>query len=135
MYHKLTIVGNLGRDPEMRFTPSGQPVTNFSVAANRRYTGADGQVVNETAWFRVSIWGKQAEACSKYLRKGSKVLVEGTLVPDPGTGGPKLYKRGDGTLGASFDVRAVTVQFLSNGSNGNGEAEQELASEDELIEF
>ena len=58
MYHTIIIVGNLGRDPEMRYTPSGQAVTNFSVATNRKYTNSDGQSVEETIWFRISAWGK-----------------------------------------------------------------------------
>jgi len=78
MYQKIIIVGNLGRDPEMRYTPSGQAVTNFSVATNRQYTGSDGQLVKETIWFRVSVWGKQAETSNQYLRRGS-VLFEVVL--------------------------------------------------------
>ena len=113
MYHTIIIVGNLGRDPEMRYTPSGQAVTNFSVATNRQYTNSDGQQVKETIWFRVSTWGKNAENCSQYLRKGSKVLVEGRLVPDAATGGPRIWNRQDGTPAASFEITASTVRFLS----------------------
>jgi single-strand DNA-binding protein len=114
MYQKVTIVGNLGRDPEMRFTPSGQPVTSFPVATNRSYTGSDGQRVKETVWFRVSAWGKQAETCNNYLHKGSKVLIEGRLTADPATGGPRIYNRQDGTAGTSFELTATTVQFLDS---------------------
>ncbi len=114
MYHTIIIVGNLGRDPEMRFTPSGQAVTNFSVATSRQYTGNDGQLVKETIWFRISSWGKQAEVCNQYLRKGSKVLVEGRLVPDKETGGPKVFTRQDGTSGSSYEISASTVRFLSS---------------------
>jgi single-strand DNA-binding protein len=114
MYHTIIIVGNLGRDPEMRYTPSGQAVTNFSVATNRQYTGSDGQMVKETIWFRVSAWGKTGEVCNQYLRKGSKVLVEGRLVPDASTGGPRIWNRQDGTAAASFEVSASTVRFLSS---------------------
>ena len=113
MYHTIILVGNLGRDPEMRYTPSGQAVTNFSVATNRQYTGSDGQVVKETIWFRVSTWGKNAENCNQFLKRGSKVLVEGRLVPDAGTGGPRIWNRQDGTPSASFEVSAQTVRFLS----------------------
>ena len=97
MYQKVTIIGNLGRDPEMRYTPSGQAVTSFNVATNRTYTGSDGQKVKETTWFRVSAWGKQAEICNNYLHKGSKVFIEGRLVSDPATGGPRIFNRQDGT--------------------------------------
>ena len=82
MYHTIIIVGNVGRDPEMRYTPAGQAVTSFSVATNRNYTNSAGAQVKETIWFRVSAWGKQAETCNQYLHKGSKVLIEGRLTPD-----------------------------------------------------
>jgi single-strand DNA-binding protein len=112
MYHKIIIVGNLGRDPEMRYTPDGTPVTTFSVAANRRWTGQDGQQHDETVWFRVSAWRRQAEICNQYLQKGRQVLVEGRLRMDPATGGPRVYQKQDGSYGASFEVTAETVRFL-----------------------
>jgi single-strand DNA-binding protein len=114
MFHTVIIVGNLGRDPEMRYTPSGQAVTSFNVATSRQYPGSDGNMVKETIWFRVSVWGKQAEACSTYLKKGNKVLVEGRLVPDIATGGPRIWTRQDGTAGASFEINAATVRFLTS---------------------
>lgn len=113
MYHTLIIVGNVGRDPEMRYTPSGQAVTSFSVASNRKYTSSNGEKVNETTWFRVSTWGKQAEICNQYLKKGSRVLVEGRLTPDKATGGPRIWQKQDGSSGASFEVSAQTVRFLT----------------------
>jgi single-strand DNA-binding protein len=123
MFHTIIIVGNVGRDPEMRYTPSGQAVTSFSIASNRRYTSSNGEQVNETIWFRVSAWGKQAEICNQYLKKGSKVLVEGRLTPDKNTGGPKVYSRQDGTSGANFDVTATTIRFLSSrGESDSGAA-------------
>ncbi len=114
MFHRIIIVGNLGRDPELRYTPNGTPVTNFSVATNRTYTNANGEQIKETIWFRVSAWGKLAETTSQYLRRGSRVLVEGRLVPDPATGGPRIWTRQDGTPAASFEVHAMTVRFLSS---------------------
>jgi single-strand DNA-binding protein len=90
-FQTIIIVGHLGRDPEMRYTPGGQPVTNFNLAVNRQYNDSAGQAVKETTWFRVSTWGKTAENCNQYLHKGSLVLVEGRLVCDPETGGPRLY--------------------------------------------
>ena len=113
MFHTLIIVGNVGRDPEMRYTPSGQAVTSFSVASNRKYTSSNGEQVNETIWFRVSAWGKQAEVCNQFLKKGSRVLVEGRLTPDRTTGGPRLWQKQDGTSAASFEVTAQTVRFLT----------------------
>ncbi|MBA4379144.1 MAG: single-stranded DNA-binding protein [Anaerolinea sp.] len=120
MYQTTIIVGNLGRDPEMRYTPSGQAVTSFSVATNRQYTNNAGETVKETIWFRVSAWGKQAETCNQYLKKGSKVLVEGRLTADPATGGPRIWTGQEGSARASFEVSAQTVRFLS--SRGEGEA-------------
>ena len=92
MFHKVLLVGNLGRDPEMRYTPSGQAVTNMSVATNRSYTDSSGEKVDETVWFRVSVWGKQAESVHQYLRKGRQVLVEGRMVPDE-NGNPRIWNR------------------------------------------
>jgi single-strand DNA-binding protein len=113
MYHTIILVGNLGKDPEMRYTPSGQAVTSFSVATNRSYTPNNGQTVKETVWFKVNVWGKQAESCNNYLRKGNKVLIEGRLQADPNTGGPRTFTRGDGTTGTNFEVVASTVRFLT----------------------
>jgi len=139
MFHTIIIVGNVGRDPEMRYIPNGQPVTSFSVASSRQYTNSNGQQVKETIWFRVSAWGKQAETCNTFLRKGSKVLVEGRLVPDQ-NGGPRIWTRQDGTYGASFEVNASTVRFLSSKGEtpaagvGAGEdlGETPMAGEDEI---
>ena len=121
MFQKLIIAGNLGSDPEMRYMPDGQAVTNLSVATNRKWTNkATGEIQKETTWFRVSVWGKQAEAANEYLSKGSKVLVEGRLKPDPDTGSPRVYARNDGMAGASYEVAASRVQFLDSKGNGNG---------------
>jgi single-strand DNA-binding protein len=120
MYQTIIIVGNVGRDPEMRYTPSGQAVTSFSVATNRQYTNNNGETVKETIWFRVSAWGKQAETCNQYVKKGSKVLVEGRLTADPATGGPRVWTGQDGSPRASFEVSAGTVRFLSSRGDTEG---------------
>jgi len=140
MFHRVIIVGNLGRDPELRYTPNGTPVTNFSVATNRTYTNSNGEQVKETIWFRVSVWGKQAETVNQYLRKGSKVLVEGSLVPDLATGGPRLWTAQDGTVRASYEVRALTVRFLSSRAEAEAAAGEtapvdDLPSPEEDIPF
>jgi single-strand DNA-binding protein len=123
MYQQIIIVGNLGKDPEMRYTPSGTPVTSMNIATNRKYTGSDGQVVKETTWFRVSVFGKMAETVAQYLKKGSAVLVEGRLTPDKNSGGPRTYQRQDGTMGATYEVFANNVRFLSSrGEGGPGPA-------------
>ncbi|MEA2538499.1 MAG: single-strand DNA-binding protein [Chloroflexota bacterium] len=77
--NKAMIIGNLGRDPEMRYTPNGQAVTQFTVAVNRNYKNQTGEWQEETEWFRVVVWGQQAERAAEYLRKGNKVYVEGRL--------------------------------------------------------
>ncbi len=121
MYQKLVIVGRLGRDPEMRFTPTGQAVTSFSVATDRQYTDQAGKPVKETVWFRVTAWGKLAETCNTYLQKGKMVLIEGRLTVDSKTGGPRVWTGQDGTPRASYEVNAQTVKFLSARSEGSGE--------------
>ena len=107
MYQKIIVIGNLGREPEMRYTPEGNPVTSFSIATSRRYNEKE-----ETTWFRITVWGKQAETCNQYLHKGSKVLVEGRLRPDA-NGNPSVFQRKDGTWGASYEITAETVRFLT----------------------
>ena len=121
MYQKLTVVGNLGQNPEMRYMPDGQAVTNLSLATNRRWNDrATGETREEVTWLRVSVWGKQAEAANEYLSKGRKVLVEGRLRPDPATGSPRLWTRQDGSVGASYEIVADRVVFLDSNGNGNG---------------
>ena len=116
MYHKILIVGHLGRDPEMRYTADGTPVTNFSVATSRRWNRSDGTQVDETVWFRVSAWRRLAETCNQYLKKGRLVLIEAQLQPDE-RGNPRTFTRSDGSPGASYEVTALTVKFLG----GRGE--------------
>ncbi len=77
--NKVMIIGHLGRDPEMRYTPSGRPVTTFSVATTRSWTSTDGERHEETEWFNVVAWGSLAEICNQYLHKGQQVYVEGRL--------------------------------------------------------
>ena len=104
MYHKIIIVGNLGSDPAMKYTTDGKAVATISVAASNRK--------DETVWFRVTVWDKQAESCSQYLHKGSKVLVEGALKADA-NGNPRVYQRDDGGWAASYEITASAVKFLS----------------------
>ena len=105
----------------MRFTPTGQAVTSFSVATDRQYTDQAGKPVKETVWFRVTAWGKLAETCNTYLQKGKMVLIEGRLTVDSKTGGPRVWTGQDGTPRASYEVNAQTVKFLSARSEGSGE--------------
>jgi len=136
MFHTVIVVGNLGRDPEMRYTPSGQAVTNLSVATSRKYTDSSGEQHDETIWFRVSVWGRQAETVNQYLRKGRQVLIEGRLVPDE-NGNPRIWNRQDGSPAASFEINAQTVRFLGgrddaafdSGDSGSASA---VESEDDI---
>lgn len=123
MFQTTVLAGNLGRDPEMRYTATGQAVTTISVATNRQWNDANGEVHKETIWFRVSVWGRMAEVCNQYLKKGSKVLVEGRLTADPATGGPRIWTDQNGGARASFEVTAQTVRFLSSRGEVTGQAQ------------
>jgi single-strand DNA-binding protein len=116
MFCKIIIVGNLGRDPEMRYTPSGQPVTQFSVATSRKWTDREtNEPKEETTWFRVSVWGKQAEMCNEYLRKGRAVLVEADRIQ-----ANAYLKKDSGEAAASLEVTARSVRFLGGRGEGGG---------------
>lgn len=128
-YSQVIVVGNLGADPESRFTPGGQQVTNFSVAENRSYT-KDGQRVSSTCWYRVSTWGRLAETCQEHLSKGRQVAVIGQLQHEDGN--PRVYTKNDGTPGASFEIRADRVVFLSGGEQKPQQADGE---DDDLLPF
>jgi single-strand DNA-binding protein len=104
----------------MRYTPSGQAVTTFSVATDYQTKSPDGNWEKKTIWVRVTVWGKQAETASQYLKKGREVLIEGRLNPDPGTGSPRIWTRQDGTAGASYEVTANTVRFIGGRGEGEG---------------
>jgi single-strand DNA-binding protein len=102
---KIMLIGNLGTDPEMRFTPSGTPVASFSLATNRVYTTSDGERKQETEWFRVSAWRKQAESCNQFLTKGQRVYVEGSLRT-------RTWEDRDGQRRVTLEVNADRVLFL-----------------------
>jgi len=113
MYQKITIIGRLGRDPEMRYMPDGTPVTSFSVATSRRWTDQSGQSQERTVWFRVTAWRRLAETCNQYLSKGRLVFIEGELNE------PRVYQSRDGEYRASLDVTARLVQFLGGRGDAN----------------
>ena len=116
MYQQITLIGNLGNDPEMRYTPSGVPVTSFSLAVTKRWTGQDGQRQEKTLWFRVSAWRKTAENVNQYLTKGSKVLVVGELEE------ARAYTDREGNLRAALEVTAQNIQFLTPRGEQHGGA-------------
>lgn len=110
---EITIIGHLGKNPEMRYLLSGKAVTNLSVAYTREWKNASGQKEREVTWFKIAAFDRQAESCQKYLVKGSQVYIKGRLIVDTSTGGPKVWSRADGSTGASFEVNAQDVRFLS----------------------
>ena len=132
MYHRIIIAGYLGRDPEMRYTPNGTPVTTFTMASGRRWVDQQGQQQEETIWFRVSTFGRLAETCNQYLSKGRAVLVEGRLRPDEG-GNPRIWVGNDGVARANFEVVATAVRFLgrTEGTASLEEREERPVVEDE----
>lgn len=109
--NKIQIIGNLGRDPEMRYTPGGTPVTNFSVAVNRVSRGQDGQTAEETEWFRVECWEKLAEIADQYLKKGSQVYIEGRLRT-------RKYTGNDGVERTAVEIVARDMIMLSGREEG-----------------
>ena len=127
-YQQTIVVGNLGQDPEMRYLPSGDAVTNFSLATNKSRIDKDtGERIDTPTWFRISVWGKAAESANEYLSKGRTVLVQGELRPDPQTGGPKVFTRQDGTAGASYELTAYTWRFVGPKMDEYGAAEGRAA--------
>ena len=106
MYQKCFIVGRLGTDPDLRYTPQGKPVVAFPVAVNRRWKDANGQTQTSTTWFRVVAWDALAERCNEYLSKGSLVLVEGDVKA-------VAWKDEQGQARARLELTARNVRFLS----------------------
>ena len=110
--NKVILIGNLGRDPELRYTQSGTPVASLSVATTRRWRNRQtNEMVEETEWHRISVFGNQAEHCNNYLSKGRQVYVEGRLRT-------RSYDDKDGIKRYSTEVIADTVQFLGSRSDG-----------------
>jgi single-strand DNA-binding protein len=116
-YQKVIIVGNLGRDPEMRYTSDGTPVTTLNIATNRKWNNGDGTKGEETVWFRVSVWRRQAEIAAQYLSKGRQVMIEGRMTPDRATGGPRTFQAQDGSWRASYEMTADKIIFLQGGGD------------------
>lgn len=115
MYQKTIVVGHLGRDPEMRYTPSGVPVTSFSIATTRRWTNANGEQQEKTTWFRVTCWRKTAELAAQYLTKGRLVLVEGDI-------DASAWIDKEGSPRASLELTATAVRFLGAREGAEGAA-------------
>jgi single-strand DNA-binding protein len=114
----VTLIGNVGREPDARFLPSGTPVTNLSLATNRQYKDGNGQPVKETVWWKIAFFGKLAEIVAEYASKGRPVVVEGFVRADPKTGGPRIWQKQDGTSGASFELIGEGIKFMGSGNGG-----------------
>jgi single-strand DNA-binding protein len=127
------IVGALSRDPEMRYTPSGQAVTTFSIPVNRVWYDKESNKMTEVTWNNVTTWGKLAENCNKFLRKGAIVQVVGRIKPDT-NGHPRIWTRQDGTPGSSFEITAgeVTFVYVENGEAVNQDMSDGIPDEDDI---
>jgi len=127
LYQQITLIGNVGTPPEMRYTPSGTAVANFTLAVNRRWTNADGQTQEKTTWFRISTWKRQAEVVSQYVTKGSRIMVVGEVDE------ARPWTDRDGLQRASIEVTALEIKFLDgrnqdrdSGNVGNSSGKQEV---------
>ncbi|MDY6892631.1 MAG: single-stranded DNA-binding protein [Chloroflexota bacterium] len=110
--NKIMIIGNVGTDPEMRFTPSGSPVTSFRMATSRSYSAADGERKQETEWFDIVTWNRLAENCNQFLTKGQRAYVEGRLRT-------RSWEGQDGQKHTRVEITASTVLFLDKRPLGN----------------
>jgi len=123
--NKVFLIGNLTRDPELRYTPGGTAVANLGIAVNRRFKDSSGELKEEVCFLTVTVWDKQAEACCQYLKKGRPVFVEGVLQS-------RFWETSDGQKRSAIDVRAERVQFLgSYTGNAKGKELAEAKTNDE----
>ncbi len=113
-FNKIIVVGNLGRDPELRYTPQGNAVCSFTMATNEKRRDKAGEMQDITTWFKITLWGKQAETASKYLAKGRPVYIEGRLRIEEWTDR-------DNNNRFTLEVNATDMQFISAGREGGGE--------------
>ncbi len=122
MFRQIVLVGNLGSDPEMRYTPAGVPVANFSLAVNKSWANAQGERQSKTTWFRITVWRKQAELASQFLKKGRRVLVVGEVEE------ANVWTDREGTPRSSLDVTAQFVKFMDSGHD------EETAADERTLE-
>ncbi len=132
--NKVMIIGHLGRDPEMRYTPSGRPVTSFTVATSRSWNTADGERRSETEWFNVVAWGSLAEICKQYLTKGQQVYIEGRLQT-------RRWDDEEGNKRTAVEVVAKEMTMLGERRKGQeneeppGDGETEAREEEDEFPF
>ncbi len=120
--NRVFLIGNLTRDPELRYLPSGQAVTTFTLAVNRTYTAGTGEKKEEASFIRIVVWARRAEVCNEYLRKGSPVFVEGRIQS-------RSWEAQDGTKRSSIEVVANNVQFLGRGGSRESSPDVQLPAE------
>ena len=113
MYQKTIVIGHLGKDPEMRYTATGTPVTSFNIATTRKWNNQNGEPQEKTTWFRVTCWQKTAELAAQYLKKGRLVLVEGDIEA-------QAYTDREGNPRASLELRATNLKFMGGGREEGG---------------
>lgn len=154
MFQRMTLIGYVGQDPQMRYTPDGTPVTDFSVATKEtvsktKFDGSErpcpqgwkesynGRNWEVTTWFRVTCWRGLAEAVNQYVNKGQMVFVEGTVRGEASDGSlnPRVWTGNDGVARASFELTARTIKFLGKGSPNGGAAGSPSSQEDEELPF
>ena len=130
MFQQCIIVGNVGKDPEMRYTPDGTPVTSFTVAVNKKWTSGEGGQGEKTWWFKVSCWRKLAETTNQYLKKGRQVMVIGEI-------DASAWTDQEGKPRASLDLTARDVRFLGTREGGGGSegSSAPVAHDEEDIPF
>ena len=125
--NKVMIIGHLGRDPEMRYTPSGRPVTTFTVAVSRAWNTADGERRTETEWFNIVAWGNLAEICKQYLYKGQQVYIDGRLQT-------RRWEDKEGQKHTSVEVVANEMMMLGDRRENNAAAQEGSLQGDDLSE-
>jgi single-strand DNA-binding protein len=137
MLQEITLIGRLGRDPVMRHTSTGTPVTNFSLATSREYTNGSGELVEEVTWWKVTAWRRQAETANEHLSKGDTVRVRGTMNGNREAKGtsrgvqkvqiePNIWQGQDGEYRCQFEITAQHVLFLdTSGGTGRGAAPED----------
>ena len=119
--NKIQIIGHLGREPEMRYTPSGKPVTTFTVAVSRSWNSGDGERHSETEWFNIVAWGNLAEVCKQYLNKGQQVYIEGRLQT-------RRWDDKEGGKHTSIEIVANEMMMLGDRRDHNNQAQQPAES-------
>ena len=129
--NKVLLIGNLTKDPELRYTPNGTAVTNLRIAVNRKFKDRTGELKEDTCFITVTAWDKQAEICNQYLLKGRAVFVEGILQS-------RSWETGDGQKRSTIDVRAERIQFLggpvkNEGATGSEPAAKDAGDQDTVI--